>query len=784
MTAANGLAGWRLVRGQLRLPVAGVAAAAGLVAGVLLIDAVPVLPSPAACWLLCAGGLAGAFLRRMPLSLAAAVLGCGIGALHAHRALDARLPAALEGRDLAVTGFIEGLPEARAGMTRFEFEVQSARLGNQDVAFRGHVRLGWYETPPPLAPCARWALTLRLKRPHGLVNPGGFDFERYAAEARLLAVGYVRGSARRLPPATPESPCIDGWRLALSEAMAARLAPGPVTAVLQGLAVGDQRALDEADWQVLRATGISHLIAISGLHVGLFAAFGALLVRALWKLCARVTLRVPAPLIEAPAALACAVAYGALAGFGVPTLRTLLMIATALIARHARRGQSVAHALALAATVMVLVDPLALLAPGFWLSFGGVAALLLIATPGSTRQPWWRELPRVQLAISLALLPLTVWFFGQASMVGPVANLVAVPWISFVVVPLVVAGSLLLPLLPGLATPVLVLAWHVLAPLWAFLSALAALPLAQSWFPAAAPWALGMAVVGVAWCLLPRGVPARWAGALLVLPMLVPATIALRPGQFEVLLLDVGQGLSVLVRTAHHAVLYDAGARYPSGFDLGEAVVVPTLHALGIGRLDRLIVSHGDNDHAGGAPAVERALLPRYSETGEPERVPSIAHRCQAGEAWTWDAVGFRIVSPPAERPVADNDRSCVLVVSATTGTAILPGDVSTRIEERLPAALAPVTHPLLLIVAHHGSATSSSASFLDALGPDLALVSAGYRNRFGHPRPGIVQRYVERGITLFGTAPEGALAVRFDGGVPTAARERRLRDAWWREHP
>ncbi|HET6546323.1 MAG TPA: DNA internalization-related competence protein ComEC/Rec2 [Rhodanobacteraceae bacterium] len=782
MAAAVGIAVARRLPGAFRVPSVTGAAVLALLAGTVFAHLLPQLPGAAAACAVLALAVPALFVRRVPPALACLALGFGWCALRADFALDARLPVALEGRDIRVTGHVLDLPETRPRSSRFDFRVDGAQLDGRPLAFGGHVRLNWYDAVPALPPCSHWALTVRLKRPRGLVNPGGFDFERYAVQRGIVAVGYVRDDVRNRASAAADAVCVDRLRLAISDAIAAGVPAGPVAAVLQALAVGDQRALDEHDWQVLRATGISHLIAISGLHVGLFAAFGALLARLLWKNFARCTLRLPGPLIEAPAALAFACAYGMLAGLGVPTVRTLLMIATALLARYSRRGQSLPHALALAALTILLWDPLALLAAGFWLSFAGVAALLMILSPGLGETRWWRELPRAQLALSVALLPLTVWFFGQASLPGPLANLIAVPWVSFVVVPLTVTAGLLLPLAPLLGTPLLKLAWLALTPLWWMLERLAALPLAQQYFPQSPAWALPVALIGVAWCLAPRGVPARVLGLALLLPLLFPSRHPLAKGDFDLLVLDVGQGLSVLVRTAGHTLLYDTGARYPSGFDLGEAVVVPTLRSLGVDRLDRLIVSHGDNDHAGGARAVTLALHPADVESGEPERLAIGARPCRAGEHWIWDQVGFRLISPQPGRPAHDNDRSCVLVISGRHGSALLPGDASERVEPALARALGPVTRPLVLVVPHHGSASSSSAGFLDAVAPDRALVSAGYRNRFGHPRPEVVARYAARGIALFGTAPSGSLGMRLDAAAAAPERGRVLRRAWWRE--
>ncbi|MGA9343270.1 MAG: DNA internalization-related competence protein ComEC/Rec2 [Rhodanobacteraceae bacterium] len=768
-------------REWFRVPGLTGAALFAAFAGVFSVQLLSRLPATGTDGVLIALALALLFVRRAPLALPWLLLGFGWSALHADLALSARLARHLEGQDIQVVGHILGLPQAGPRSSRFDFKVSGARRGGVPIDLIGHVRLSWYDSAPALPPCSEWALTVRLKRPRGLINPGGFDFERYAAQRGIVAVGYVRDDAQSHALASGRGLCVDALRLQIGDSIARHLAAGPVAAILQSLAVGDRRALDEDDWQVLRATGTSHLVAISGLHVGLFAALGALLARTIWKLCARSTLKLPGPLIEAPVALAFACTYGVLAGLGVPTLRSLLMIATVLLARYVRRGQSLPRTLALAALAVLLWDPLAMLASGFWLSFAGVAALLLLTIRKRSRA-WWRRLPPMQLALSIALLPLTVWFFGQVSLIGPLANLIAVPWVSFVVTPLAVAGGLLLPHAPVLGAPLIDLAAAALKPLWWLLAHLAAMPQAQLHFSHAPGWSLLLAFAGVIWCMAPRGVPLRWLGAALLLPLLFAQREVLPAGEFEITVLDVGQGLSVLVRTTDHALLFDAGARYPSGFDLGEAAVIPALRALGVERLDRLIISHGDNDHAGGARSVALALRPGSVESGEPLRLAIPASQCVEGERWPWDGVDFRLVSPPRELPSRNNDRSCVLLVSGHHGSALLPGDISWRIEAALPRTLDTIRHPLVLIVPHHGSSTSSSAAFLDDVRPDLALVSAGYRNRFGHPRAEVVARYGSRGIPLFGTARSGAIDVRVGKGPLVPARWRLIDRFWWRE--
>lgn len=766
-------------RSRFGLPRLTPGRAIGLLAGAVAVHLLPGLPP---VWLSLALAVIALILLCLPRTgrwPTWFVLGFAWNLACAAMALEQQLPVDLHGRDFEVIGHVRGLPAVQEGSTRFEFVIESATLDGEAVALQGLSRLNWYDDAPLLAACSRWQLRLRLRPPRGLVNPGGLDGERSAALRGVVATGYVRNGGQNRPLAASGGPCIDAWRQDIATAIAQRFQHAQSSGLLRALAVGDQQAIADADWQVLRATGISHLIAISGLHVGMFAAFGALLARLAWKAWPRLTLRIPGPLLEAPVAMACAFGYGLLAGMGVPTIRTLLMIAIALLARYARRASSVVQALALAATAIVLWDPLALLSAGFWLSFAGVAILLAVTRPIGTKHVLWRELPRVQLVLSLALLPMTIWFFGQGSLIGPLANLLAVPWVSFLVVPLTVAGSLLIVDLPAIGGPLLDLADVLLRALWHVMQWMAALPSAQVHFAAMPIWAFALALVGIIWILMPRGVPARALGVLLLLPLLVPIRHPPAAAGFEVWMFDVGQGLAVLVRTAGHTVLYDAGPRYPSGFDLGDAVVIPSLHALGIERLDRMILSHGDSDHAGGAAAVQRAFPEAVIESGEPARLAIAADACRDGESWRWDDVDFRVVAVTAA--VDSNDRSCVLVVSGSAGSLLLTGDATARVEAAIAARIGPLRHPLLMSVPHHGSKTASSAAFLDALDPQLALLSSGYHNHFGHPHADVLARLRERSIPLLNTADAGYLHVRFASAGYVARSGRDESRAWWR---
>ena len=768
------------------------AIAVAILCGAVAVQILPALPPRWLDGLLACTALAGlgTCLRWRASSivwcLAIAVAAFAWTAWRADLSMDARLPHALEKQDILVTGTVADLPHAQEDSTRFDFMIATAQFDGNPVPVRGHVRLSWYASrqhaPPTIVPCTTWRLRVRMKRPHGLVNPGGMDFERSALQKGIIATGYVREDPANAMLA--EDACVDGVRARISDAIGAAL-PGDTHAarLLRALSVGDERALDERDWQVVRATGIAHLIAISGFHVGLAAVFGALLVRLVWWLFPSLGLRLARALAEAVIVFPAALAYGALAGFGLPTTRTLLMIAVVAGWRLLRRGGGFGEGFGLALVAILMIDPLSVLSAGFWLSFAGVGLLAWTLAHEAGWRGHLKEIGAAPLLMTLALLPLTVWFFGQASLVAPPANLVAVPFVSFVIVPIDLVACALLFAWPWAGQTLLHVCAHLVDALWWLLAHLAAWPAAMQYLPESSLLAFALACVGSVWLLAPRGVPARALGGLLLLPLCFPCTVVPAEGAFRATVIDVGQGLSVLVRTRSHALLIDAGARYPSGFDLGEAAVVPTLHALGITRLDRMIISHGDNDHAGGAVSVLLAYPGTPVWGGEPARGPVPMQQCHAGQQWQWDGVAFRMLRPPAPVTVKGNDAGCVLLVTGSGGRLLLPADTSSNVESDIAGAV-PAGPPLVLVVPHHGSKTSSGIDYLRALQPVFAVASTGYLNAYHHPAAEVVARYGALGIQLLDTPSTGAVRMAFpaSAGPRIVAEERRRQAHYWRE--
>ncbi|MEW6446215.1 MAG: DNA internalization-related competence protein ComEC/Rec2 [Pseudomonadota bacterium] len=708
---------------------------------------------------------------RRPLAWMALGLALGGQAVDAVR--SGWLAPALEGERLSMDVRIEGLPESGPHATHFIAEVVSPPEGLAQ-GFPRRLRLAWYKQPPALAPGEVWRLSATLKRPHGMVNGMGFDYEAWLFRQGIQATGTVRDGERLR---TPSDWSVDALRLSVRARLIERLAGEPSLGLVLGLTLGDRSLIGEGQWDALIATGTNHLLAISGMHVTMIAGLVWVCSAWIWRRVPALALRCPAPLAGALAGAAAALAYSLLAGFSVPTQRTLLMLLAAVLALLSRRAVRARDVLGVAALFVLLYDPLSVLDVGFWLSFGAVALLIYAAMGGLGRSGWLTDAVRAQWAVTLGLAPLTVLLFQRASLVSPLANAFAIPLVTLLVTPLALVGTLLLFVFEPAGAALLWCAARALDGLLWLLTAMAGWPLAQ-WFPAFAdPWLFLLAVPAIGWVLAPRGIPARWLGLVLLLPLVWPRLEQPGAGSLWLDMFDVGQGQAILLRTAGHAMLYDAGPLGFSGFDTGAEVVLPALRALGLRRLDAVMLSNGDRDHAGGVNAIREALPVASIRQGGPS-----PDGCRAGLEWTWDGVRFRVLHPAEGfSSRKSNDWSCVLKIESPGGRVLLTGDIERRAELALRTSNEDLRAEVLQ-APHHGSLTSSGIAFLDAVHPALGLISAGYRNRFGHPRAEVVVRYRERSVKLLDTPSCGRIQVRLEPGHPP--RRSCARDAWlwaWR---
>lgn len=724
-----------------------------LALGLLCLGVLPVLPSVGWLLLLVLVGGVCACSRLWPLGCF--LLGLCWACWSAQQALDDRLSAQLDGRTLWLEGRVVGLPALTAQGVRFELEQPHSRRAELPQ----RLQLSWFDGPVIHAG-EHWRVAVTLQRPAGLLNPHGPDREAQLLARRIGATGTVKAGQVLQAQAR-------GWRDALRERLLQADAFGQ-EAALVALVLGDGAGLAREQWQVLQATGTVHLLVISGQHIGLVAGLLYALVAGL----ARSGLwprRWPWLPWACSLALAAALAYGWLAGAGVPVQRACLMLAVVLLWRLRFRQLGAMFPLLLALNLVLLAEPLAALLPGFWLSFAAVAILIysFAARLGGWRP--WQAWTRAQWVIAVGLLPVLLVTGLPVSLSAPVANLLAVPWVSLAVLPLALLGTLLLPL-AGVGEGLLWVAGGLLDILFRLLALLAGWR--PAWIPPALPvvaWLLVCA--GALLLLLPRGVPLRGLGGVMLLALWVPRD-TLPLGQVEVWQLDVGQGLAMLLRTRHHTLLFDAGPA-KGETDLGERVVLPTLRKLGVGRLDLMLISHAHADHAGGAAAILRGLPVGRVIGGEALSGVQL-QPCSSGERWTWDGVHFSLWR--WEDGQSSNDRSCVLMVEARGERLLLAGDMEAGAER---AWLADTEVPRIdwLQAPHHGSRSSSTEAFIRATIPRGVLISRGRNNSFGHPHAQVVERYRRHGVVVYDTAVEGALRLVMGGhgSVESVGRQRRF---------
>lgn len=779
--------------------------------GILAVSRLPVLPHPSwlpvPVWLTSVAvsvAIACLLAHRLTRPAACLALGLSWGLVAGHLTLARQLPVALEGEELLVSGIVSGLPEDRGRYQRFRFRI--TEFHNLNPAFaREHslpesTVLSWYGAAN-LKVAQRWTLKLKLSRPRGFVNTGGFDYQRWLLSSGIHATGYVRESTYNQLHGEAAGYPVQKLRQRIRAWIADRF-DHPSTPLLLALAIGDSGAITPGQWDLLRTTGTSHLMAISGLHIGLLALVGYWLghllraVLSFWH-------RAPHWVYRLPGLFSCAAAavYAALAGFALPTQRALTMVLLVNLAILLSRTGSSMRALAWAMLLVLLIDPLAGYDLGFWLSFGAVAFLLFHFQHRLRREPsdevtgssrMLRQLGRfavfgraqwvVFVGLSIPLLALN----QSVGLLSPMANFFAIPLVSFAVVVPLLAGVVLRPLSESIAATLVRMAAEALDFCMRMLQTLADTVTQASWIPAGATpgyLALALAAAGVLLILAPRGVPGRWLGACLLLPMLLPSQVPRPP--LTVTLLDVGQGLAVVVATESRVLVYDTGPAFSERFNAAEAVIAPYLRAKGIRRIDSLVVSHGDGDHAGGVRELLASvptgdlllgeLLPE-SETG---RRP--AEVCDRDSHWQWDEVTFRLIEPRL-RPGNSNDSSCILLIEFAGSRVLLPGDIGAAIEtsliqnQQLPASVE------VLVAPHHGSASSSSEAFVQALRPQHVVYSTEYRSPYGHPHPAVTARYQAAGSRAWNLGYTGELTFTWDrqGQLEVRALREAQRRYWY----
>ena len=748
---------------------------------------------------------------RHASSLLLAVCCCALGfvcsAYYAQDRLSNILALEHEGKDLVLEGRVNALPQSASSGAKFSFEVNQAFLGRKRIeSFPQQVYLSWqpaWRNPqdvPEVIPGQRWELKVKIKRPYGSLNPHTFDFERWSFHQDFGASGSVRSGQLILEKDiafTEFALAMEYQRWKLRQKIQ-RLLPKDARygGVIAALVMGDQNAIDQEDWRVFNATGIGHLISISGLHVTMLAGFGAMLATFIWR---RNTLPLSVPVGKVAAAVGflTAFVYAWLAGFQIPAQRTMYMVGVVAFALWSGRNPRSFDIWWWALFFVLVIDPMATYTPGFWLSFGAVAAILyamqdsagLLGLPtGRELEVHWRnrviqalrEACRVQAVVTIALLPLTLYWFYQVSIVSPLANAIAIPVVSYIVTPLAIAGALL----PDFIGKYLLMPAHATMDYLAIMLAwMASWKWSIAWSSQPAWWAIALSTIGILIAIRPGSIQESWmsriAGLVLCATLFIQSSNSahLEKGEFRATVLDIGQGTAVLIETKTKRLLYDTGPIQGKD-NAGQRIILPYLRGRGINHIDRMVISHSDSDHIGGAATLLKEIsfdsmmgsLPSTNpllENLKERKIPAIP--CRFGQQWSWDGVDFHIWHPHEHtnfedrHPRKPNEVSCVLEVRNQTTSFWLTGDVEKQgeaeITERLTQkALNHLRNKNLIFMApHHGSKTSSSQELLTALSPDEAFAQNGYRNRYGHPHSSVTARYQSMNIPFYQTPNTGA---------------------------
>lgn len=706
------------------------------------------------------------FLPKLKLHyLLAFFLGFLWVSIQVHWHFDKQLPENLQGQPLTVVGTIASIPSFKDQNAHFEFDIERSEAWQHP----GRVQLTWREyqqqtkTKPKVG--EKWKLTLKLKRPRAYANPGSFDTERHFFQNRLHAKGSVISSYRsqaytalKLEDSFLNHP-LDRLRARIREIFSEHLKGRAMGGLITALVVGIQDDITEDQWAVFRNTGTAHLMAISGLHVGLVAGFAFLSIMMLWACLPSKYLKIPAPWIGAVGALTTALVYALLAGFSIPTQRSLVMVTLLMLGFLSKRIISGWRSYCLALGLILIWDPLSTLTVGFWLSFGAVGVILY--GMGGRLKPgglWWKW-GRAQWVVFLGLIPISLAAFQQMSLVAPLANIIAIPWVSVLVVPLSLVGSFCTICSIPMGEVIIKAAEQLLTWLWPFLEWLSHVPRATWMNAEATPLTLGLAFVGILLLLAPRGFPGKSIGIFWLLPLFLIQSPIIPTGAARLTVLDVGQGLSTVIETRNHTLVFDTGPKLNTHFDTGDRVVVPFLATRGRSHIDTLIISHGDNDHMGGAQSILKQLKVSEILTSEPQLFPDQSPKaCWVGQQWQWDDVHFEIIHPDSTHTKKRNDHSCVLRVQAGKQSVLITGDIEAKSEKKIILREREKIKSNILIVPHHGSQTSSCPEFIQAVSPSYAIIPVGYKNQYGHPKQNIVERYQQANIKLLNTINDGAI--------------------------
>ncbi len=680
--------------------------------------------------------------------------------LHAKSVIDQWIPPTIEGKTIEVIGVIDSISNLEKELSSFDFDIQTV-VSPVTWLNPGRIRIRW-ALPPNLQAGDQWQFSIRLKRPRAYSNPGSFDLEKKFFQKNIVGEGTVVESLpyKKLRSATWNH-LIDQFRFWLKNKLNLSLKDHAFSGIIYALVIGMQENIPLQQWEVFRKTGTAHLVAVSGLHIGLIASSVFFLMRILSRFLPIYFFKIPIPIFCAIISLITTITYALLAGFGVATRRALIMIAFFMCFLLKRRLYSVVQGYFGALMLVLLFDPLSTLSTGFWLSFGAVAFILYGMKGRLKPTGVWYKWGRVQWIVGCGLIPVTLNSFNMASLISPVANLIAIPWVSFLVVPLSLLGSILGSLDLNIGTFFLKMATNCFAALWPILEKLSHIPKITFECAMLSNTTLIMLTIGILLLLTPRGFPVKYVGLIWILPVFFTKPEIIEKNTAKVTVLDVGQGLATVVETKNHVLVFDTGPRLSKHFDTGERVVLPYLATRGIKNIDALILSHNDNDHVGGAKSILQKINVKKIISSEKLFESKNLELCFAGQQWEWDGVLFEMLHPTPTAVLTSkrNERSCVLRIKTAKHSVLLTADIEANSEKLLIRKAPKQLSATVMLVPHHGSRTSSTLEFIRTVSPKYAIIPVGYLNAYGHPKPEIVERYKREGVMIFDTVKDGAVS-------------------------
>ncbi len=745
------------------------------VIGIALLQWLPVLPALlwpciATAILFSCCFIGNNILRKISILLFALCLGFTWAAFQAKRTLSKKLPETDFGKVISAEGWVASIPKKTRLGLQFQFRLKHANGKPEN----GLVQVSWYQQYEDIQVGDEWRFSLKLKHIHGLMNPDGFDYQRWAFMHGIVAKGYIidRVKPHLIQRHSWKYP-ITHYRARLQHLIQNTIKEPSYSAIITALSIGAKSLITPDLWRVFQRTGTSHLIAISGLHVGMVAAAIYFLLAWLWRCFPRFLLYIPAQRVGALASIIVACTYGLLVGFSLPTQRAVIMIAVLMLSQLLSRYLLLWRRLLLAFVIVVALQPLALFSASFWLSFSAVFWIAYAMVEDS----WWR----LQLAVFVGLMPLTLFYFHQISLVSIVANIIAIPWVTLLLVPICLLACIVNFFSLSAAGFLFFLAEKMLMPLWWFLQWLSHFSFSVWVHPLHQFFVLFSLFIAIALLLAPRGFPSRYLALVFLIPFFFTKIPRPKQGDVWISLLDVGQGLSAVVQTAQHVLVYDAGPKYPTGFDAGRSVVMPYLQDIGVSKIDTLMISHGDNDHIGGAKWLLSMMPIKQLITSVPKsHWQRPVTTCYSGESWQWDQVNFQVLSPRKNTPYEDNNSSCVLHIRAGAHSILLTGDIEKSVEKILLLEQKRYLPSSVLVAPHHGSRSSSSLAFVETVHPQYVLLPVGYENRYRFPAASVLQRYQSVGAQIFTTAKQGAIQLHLPKEGVISARTVYHRRHYW----